>query len=199
MYKIFTGEMKEMKVLRSFLILSVAILGFSFINVEARSFSDDKDVTRQQIEQKVFKEILQMPYYGLFDSISFEVDGSTVILSGKVLNATNKKSAERRVEDITGVENVVNNIEILPLSSFDNSIRNRTVRAFANGGSLYRYLQGVNPSMRIIVDNGRVSLEGFVRTKGDSNLANILANGVSGTFSVTNNLVVTKEKPYKNR
>lgn len=185
-----------MKVLKSFLILSVAILGFSFVNVEARSFSGDGDISQVQIEKKVFKEILKMPYYGLFDSIGFEVNGNTVTLHGKVYNATNRKSAERRVEDIEGVERVINNIEILPLSSFDDSIRYRTVQAFSNGGSLYRYLQGVNPSMRIIVDNGNVSLEGFVRTEGDYNLANILARGVSGVFSVTNNLEVTKEKRF---
>lgn len=186
-----------MKIIKSFLILSVAILGFSFVNVEARSFSaNDGDISQAQIEKKVFKEILKMPYYGLFDQIGFEVDGDTVTLSGKVYNAVNRKSAERRVAKIEGVENVINNIEILPLSSFDDAIRTRTVRAFANGGSLYRYLQGVNPSMRIIVENGRVSLEGFVRTSGDYRLANILANGVQGVFSVTNNLEVTKVKKY---
>ena len=186
-----------MKVLKSFLILSIAIFGFSFVNVEARGLSDFGETTQQdaqQIEKKVFKEILKLPYYGLFDSIGFEVDGSTVVLHGKVYNAVNRKSAERRVEDIEGVTNVVNNIEVLPLSSFDNSIRRSIVREFAGGGSLYRYLQGVNPSVRIIVDNGHVSLEGFVANRGDSRLANILAN-VPGTFSVTNNLVVTKEYP----
>lgn len=182
-----------MKIVRSFLILSIAILGFSFVHVEARSFSNDGNITQQQIEKKVFKEILKMPYYGLYDNIKFEVNGSTVILSGKVYNATNRKSAERRVEDIEGVENVINNIEILPPSSFDDSIRIRTARAFANGGSLYRYLQGANPSIRIIVDNGHVTLEGFVSNKGDSRLANILANGVPGVFSVTNNLEFTKK------
>lgn len=186
-----------MKTLRSFLILSIAILGFSFVDAEARSFSVDGDASRNtQIEKKIFKEILTMPYYGLFDQIGFEVNGNTVVLRGKVYNATNRKSAERRVAKIEGVEKVINNIEILPLSRFDDSIRIQTVRAFSNGGSLYRYLQGVNPSIRIIVDNGHIFLEGFVRTEGDYRLANILANGVPGVFSVTNNLEITKEKRF---
>ena len=186
-----------MRVLKSFLILSVAILGFSFVNVEARNISNGEDVPQTQIEKKVFKEILKLPYYGLFDQIGFEVNGNTVILYGKVYNATNKGSAERRVKDIEGVEKVINNIEILPLSRFDDSIRNRTVRTFTNnGGSLYRYLQGVNPSMRIIVERGNITLEGFVNNKGDYRLANILANGVPGVFSVTNNLEVTNQKKY---
>ena len=95
---------------------------------------------------------------------------------------------------IDGVSNVVNNIEILPPSRFDNRIRNQTVRNFLRTGGIYRYLQGVNPSMRIIVDNGHITLEGYVRTKGDSRLSNILARSVPGTFSVTNNLIATKDK-----
>ncbi len=181
-----------MKILKSFLILSIAILGFSFVNVDAQGLSDNQT----QIEKKVYKEILKMPYYGLYDSIGFEVNGNTVTLHGKVYNATNRKQAEKRVAKIEGVENVVNNIEILPPSSFDDSIRIRTARAFSNGGSLYRYLLGTNPSVRIIVDRGHLTLEGFVSNEGDYKLANILAKGVPGTFSVTNNLIVTKEKPY---
>lgn len=185
-----------MKILKSFLILSIAILGFSFINVEARSFSNDGDISQKQIEKKVFKEIIKMPYYGLFDNIKFQVDGSTVILSGNVYNGINRKSAERRIAKIDGVENVVNNIKLLPPSRFDNVIRRRVVRSFSNGGSLYRYIIGVNPSMRIIVKRGHITLEGFVSNEGDYRLANILAQGIPGVFSVTNNLEITKEKRF---
>ncbi len=184
-----------MRFLKSFLILSVvAILGFSSLNVPARSFSDSGDAPRSAVEQKVFKEILTMPYYGLFDNISFKVDGNTVTLFGQVRNAINKTDAERYVKDVKGVTNIVNNIEVLPLSSFDDSIRFQLVRTFArSGGAFYRYLQGPNPSVRIIVDNGHVALDGYVDNKGDANLANILANGVPGVFSVKNNLVIGRE------
>lgn len=185
-----------MKMLKSFLILSIAILGFSFVNVEAHSFSADGDTPQQQIEKKVFKEIIKMPYYGLFDNIKFEVEGSTVTLSGKVYEISNRKLAEKQVRKIEGVENVINNIEILPASSFDDRIRRQTVRSFANTGGLYRYLLGTNPSIRIIVDRGHLTLEGYVSNEGDSKLANILAQGVPGTFSVTNNLEVTKDKQF---
>jgi len=179
-----------MKVISKFLIFTIAIIGFSFVDASAKSISDHQN---DSIERQVEKEIKKLPYYGVFDVIGYEVDGNTVILSGKVLNAVNRKSAERRIEKIDGVEIVINNIKVLPLSRFDNSIRYRTVNALLRGGSLYRYLQGVNPSMRIIVDRGHITLEGFVRTKGDASLANILARSVRGTFSVTNNLIVTKD------
>ena len=184
-----------MKYIKSFLVLIIAILGFSFVNVEAKTFNDDAKAV-QTLERKVFKQLIKLPYYGVFDHIAFKVEGNTVVLYGKVANAINKKSAERYVEDIQGVGRVVNNIKILPLSGFDDSIRRRTLRTLANGGSLYRYLIGPSPSIRIIVENGNLTLEGAVNSKGDSNLANILANGVSGVFSVKNNLQIGKEVNY---
>ena len=177
-----------MKYIRNFLILTFAFL--SFLAFEAKA-----QTPQNGLERKVFKELLKLPYYGVFDHIAYKVNGSNVTLLGKVATARNKKDAERWVKDINGVETVTNNIEILPLSGFDNSIRQQMLRSFyRNGGSLYRYLQEPNPSIRIIVENGNVTLEGYVSNRGDSNLANILANGVSGVFSVRNNLVVGKER-----
>jgi osmotically-inducible protein OsmY len=146
-----------------------------------------------QIQQKVYKQLIKLPRYGVFDHIAYKVEGNKVYLYGKVLNAVNKKAAEKTVKRIDGVSSVINNIEVLPLSNFDDSIRRRTLRTVANGGSLYRYFQGTNPSIKIIVDRGNVTLEGFVATKGDANLANILANQVTGVFRVTNNLQVERD------
>ncbi len=180
-----------MNKIRNFIFLSLAILTFSFISVNAQSFSGNKSA--RTVEQKVFKEINKLPYYGVFDHIAFSYNGGTITLYGKVANAMNKKGAERSVRDIQGVTNVVNNIEILPPGSFDNSIRRQTLREFANKG-LYRYLSETNPSVRIIVDRGHVTLEGYVANRGDYNLMNILANGVPGTFSVQNNLIVGNDR-----
>lgn len=178
-----------MKYLRNFIIFTVAIFGLTVSGVNAQGFS------QRTLEQKVFKEIIRLPYYGVFDNIAFQVKGDTVYLTGKVVRPTTRKSAERVVERIDGVTNVVNNIEVLPLSSFDDSIRLQTLRTLqTRGGSLYRYFLGASPSVKIIVDGGNVTLEGFVATRGDYNLMNILANGVPGTFSVRNNLVIEKEQ-----
>jgi hyperosmotically inducible protein len=179
-----------MKNLRNLLILAIAILGFTFSNVSAQSFSGSG---KNSVERQVYKQIIKLPYYGVFDNIAFRVSGDTVTLYGKVLQPTTRKSAERVVQKIAGVETVVNNIEVLPLSNFDDSIRLQTLRAFQNGGSLYRYFFGASPSVKIIVDRGNVALEGYVATRGDYNLMNILARGVPGVFSVKNNLIVEKE------
>jgi hyperosmotically inducible periplasmic protein len=181
-----------MKIIKYFTALSVAILAFSFLNVNAQGFSDAKSA--RTIEQQVQKKILRLPYYEVFDYIGFRVNGDTVTLFGKVRNATNKRSAEAYVKDVPGINRVVNNIEILPVGSFDESIRQRLYRQISNTGGLSRYLWTVNPSVRLIVDGGHVSLEGFVANRGDYNTMNIVANGVSGVFSVTNNLIIDNER-----
>jgi hyperosmotically inducible protein len=181
-----------MKFIRHFLILTVAIFGLSAVSANAQRYADN-NVSTRTLEQKIFKQLIKLPHYGVFDNIKYELRGNTVILSGKVADPRNKKDAEDVIEDLNGVQRVVNNIEILPPSSFDNSIRRRILRTFADRG-LYRYLQEPKPSVRIIVDGGRVELEGYVINRGDYNLMNILANGVSGVFSVRNNLLIEKEE-----
>ena len=173
-----------MKYIRSFAIITFALLSLLAFDAKAQT-------PQTQLEQKIFKKIIGLPYYGLFDHISYEVNGRTVTLYGKVASLGTRKDAERAVKRIDGVDRVINNIQDLPPSSFDNQIRRQLVREFrTRGGSLYRYLQEPDPSIRIIVQNGRVELEGYVSNRGDSNLANVLANTVPGVFSVRNNLVV---------
>lgn len=183
-----------MKTLRNFLILTVAILGFTFTDAAAQQrYSVVGKKPNRGIERQVYKEIITLPYFGVFDNIAYRVDGDTVTLYGKVVRPTTRKSAERVVENIDGVEEVVNNIEVLPLSNFDDELRLRTLRTLQNGGSLARYFASISPSIKIIVDRGNITLEGLVATRGDHNLANVLANSVPGAFSVSNNLIVEKE------
>jgi osmotically-inducible protein OsmY len=82
---------------------------------------------------------------------------------------------------------------VLPLSSFDNQIRQAEYRAIFGYASLYRYAMGANPSIHIIVDNGHVTLVGVVGNEGDKDMAYIRANGVPGVFSVTNDLRVAEK------
>jgi hyperosmotically inducible protein len=148
---------------------------------------------QDQILKKIRKELVTLPYYGVFDNLAYELDGGTVTLHGQVVRPTTRSDAEQRVARIQGVQRVVNRIEVLPLSSFDDSIRRRTYRAiFGSNSPLFRYGRGVNPSIHIIVNRGHVTLEGVVSTEGDRRLAYIRANGVSGVFSVTNNLVTER-------
>ena len=143
----------------------------------------------EQLAKKVRKELVTLPWYGVFDNLEYQISGSTVTLSGQVVQPSTRKDAERRVRKLAGVERVVNNIEVLPLSGFDDSIRANTYRAlFGWNSPLFRYGRGVNPSIHIVVNGGHVTLEGVVSSEGDRRLAYIKANSVPGVFSVTNNL-----------
>jgi hyperosmotically inducible protein len=146
----------------------------------------------QQLNEKIRKELVTLPYYGVFDNLAFQVQGNTVTLYGQVIRPSTRHDAEARVKKIEGIDRVINNIQVLPLSSFDDQIRRRVYRAVFGSGGLYRYALGTNPSIHIIVAHGHVTLEGVVDNNGDSNLANIRANGVPGVFSVTNNLRVAR-------
>lgn len=145
------------------------------------------------ITKEVRHELVMLPYYGIFDNLAYRVDGSTVTLFGEVTRPTLKSDAENVVKKIEGVTNVVNQIEVLPLSPNDDQLRRAVYRAVYGFPSLSRYSLGAVPSIHIIVKNGNVTLVGAVSSEGDKNAAGIQANGVGGVFSVKNDLVVTKD------
>jgi hyperosmotically inducible protein len=144
------------------------------------------------LENKVRHELVMLPYLTLFDDVSYRVDGSTVTLFGEVREPVLKSDANNVVKRIEGVTAVNNQIEVLPLSPFDNQIRYRTYRAIFGYAPLQRYGLGALPSIHIIVKNGNVTLKGFVGSDMDKQLAYMRANSVAGAFSVTNDLQVAR-------
>ena len=146
----------------------------------------------ERMNRSIRKELLTMPFLTIFDNLSYRVDGNTIHLYGQVIRPTLKSQAGARVAHLEGITHVENHIEILPLSPFDDRLRIAVARAVYGQPALNRYALGANPSIRIIVKNGNVTLEGVVDNTMARNIANIQANGVSGVFSVTNNLRVEK-------
>jgi hyperosmotically inducible periplasmic protein len=150
--------------------------------------------SQERIVKEIRHELLMLPYFGVFDNIAFKVDGSAVTLLGQVVRPSLKSDAENAVKHIEGVDKVDNQIEVLPPSPMDDRIRIRLFRSIYQYPSLQKYALGVQKPIRIIVKNGRVTLEGVVDSDADKNLAGIRANGVPGIFSVTNNLQVGKDE-----
>ena len=142
------------------------------------------------LARQVRHELVMLPYHGVFDSLGFKVDGSKVTLLGQVHRPSLKKSAERVVKRLEGVESVDNQIEILPTSSNDDRIRGGVYRSIYYHPAFTRYAVRAVPPIHIIVKNGDVKLVGVVATEGDKNIAGLQANGVSGVFSVMNELTV---------
>lgn len=180
-----------MKRISTLFLTLFTVISFAFLtSANAQNFTAAK--TRSMDEQ-VYRKLKYLPNSNVFDHITWQVSGSTVILSGKVYTLGTKDAAARAVRDIAGVSEVVNNIEMLPASPMDDRIRREALIAFTNGGPA-QYFSSLNPAVRVIVENGRLTLEGYVARKSDSDLLNILSNTISGVFKVTNNLVVGERK-----
>ena len=152
------------------------------------------DQVENKIDKEVRHELLMLPYYSLFDDLEYSVQGRTVTLSGSVTSehAVTKSDAANAVKHIEGVDQVNNNIQVLPPSPMDEQARLKVYRSLANTGSLSRYFWEAAPSIHIIVDNQRVTLKGFVNNEMDKNLATIAAKQVPDVFQVTNELRVVK-------
>jgi osmotically-inducible protein OsmY len=157
--------------------------------------ADERQVSEravERIQKEVRHELVMLPYVNVFDNLAFKVDGYKVTLLGQVTNPTVKSDAEKAVKGIEGVEAVDNQIEVLPLSPNDDRLRRALFRAIYGYGPLEKYSLGVIKPIRIIVKGGHVTLEGVVDSQTDKDIAGLRANGVSGVFSVTNNLRVVK-------
>jgi hyperosmotically inducible protein len=188
------------KLITAGLFLALSVSGFAQIASNGPVIADygkhitEGDPAEAKLAKQVRHELLLLPYYSLFDDLEFSVQGRTVTLSGYVtgVHAVTKSEAEHAVKHIEGVDNVVNNIKVLPPSPFDDQVRARTYRSLSRTASLSRYFWEASPSIHIIVDNQHVTLRGIVNNEGDKNLASIAANTVPGVFQVTNDLRVVK-------
>jgi hyperosmotically inducible periplasmic protein len=154
----------------------------------------DNAASSANTARKIRKELVTLPFYGVFDNLAFKYEEGVVTLYGQVSRPTLKKDAARVVERVAGVDQVINKIEVLPLSNFDDRIRIAVYRAIYRQPGIDRLSIQAVPPIHIIVKNGNVTLEGVAPNKGDSTRAFIAANGVSGVFSVKNNLRIEKNK-----
>jgi hyperosmotically inducible protein len=147
------------------------------------------DGIREGLEQQVRTELAKLPYFGVFDNLAFSVnENDQVTLSGQVTRPTLKRDAENIIKRIEGVSAVDNQVEVLPLSSYDNHIRLNAYYAIFGSPSLNRYAIMAQPPIHIVVKNGAVTLEGVVNNEMDRQLADARVRGLPGTFEVTNHL-----------
>jgi hyperosmotically inducible protein len=196
-------------------------LGMSQEQTAAGANVSQQEVLR--IAKEVRKQIVTLPQYGVFDDIHFGIKGSTVVLYGNASRPTLKSSAESVVKKIEGVTTVDNQIEVLPVSPNDDRIRAAVYASIYSYPVLQKYTsnrggpRGVPSVARaaggitndpplgyhaihIIVKNGNVTLTGVVDSDSDLAIAEMRANGVSGVFSVANELQVAgKENAAKQK
>lgn len=173
-----------------------ATLMLGLASADAQSSSATQR-SQERVEREVRHELVMLPQLTIFDNLAYKVDGDTVTLLGQVRNPVLKDEAGSVVKKIEGVEQVNNQIEILPPSPNDDRIRRQVARAIFGDDQLFRYSMGALPPIHIIVKNGHVTLEGVVDSQRDKDVAGIRANGVPGVFSVENNLKV--ENPTQSK
>jgi len=173
----------------SLLALSLASMPYS---MQAANGKQSEPKPANKLIKEVRHELVMLPYYSVFDNLSYKVEGDKVVLMGQVVRPTLKSDAEAVVKSIEGVSKVENQIEVLPTSPMDDRSRRSLYRAIYGDAGLFRYGVASVPSIHLIVKNGHVTLEGVVDSEADKNLAGIRANGVPNVFSVTNNLVVAR-------
>lgn len=172
-----------------FYLLPLALLGL--LTMAARP-QDPPGPSRndQVISREVYHQLELLPRLSVFDSVGYKVDGGTVTLTGEVTQPVKKSDAESAVKSVEGVNKVDNDIKVLPLSPMDQRIREAEFRSIYSLPSLQKYSWYAVQSIHILVDNGHVTLEGWVNTQADKDAAGVRANSVPGVFSVTNNLQV---------
>lgn len=154
-----------------------------------------------QLAQQVRHALLMLPYYSIFDDLTFSLNGSVVTLQGACPPDPPwdiKSDAQAAVKHVKGVTQVVNHIKELPLSQMDWQVRRAEQRAIYGDPEIGdRYGHQALPSIHIIVDNGHVTLTGVVDNQMDDTLIRTRANTVPNVFSVTDNLVVLNQGKKK--
>ncbi len=184
---------KILRALFAALILVTAIAGISYSTAaQPQKTKNQRDEAkyRERLIKEVRHQLVMLPWYSVFDNLTYQVEGDKVTLSGQVVLPTMKSDAESAVKNIEGVASVVNNIEVLPVSPMDDQLRRALFRAIYGDSGLSRYAIQAVPPIHIIVKNGSVTLEGVVDNEMDKNLAGLRANQTANVFSVQNNLVV---------
>ncbi len=167
-------------------LLALAVAGAALL--AASTAAPNAPRTHERLEKEVRKELITLPFLSIFDNLSYRIEGETAYLSGQTIRPVLKSDAAHRVRSLEGITNVVNEIEVLPLSPFDDRLRLLLARTIYGQPALQRYALGANPSIRIIVRNGNVTLEGVVDREMDKTIAGLRANTVDNVFEVINNL-----------
>lgn len=172
-------------------LLTAGLLAFALAGTaRAEDFTERKDF---QIFQGVARQVQQYVNFTVFDSVDATIQDGVVTLTGRVTMPFKVDDLTRRVSRVEGVRKVDNRIQVLPASRFDDELRLRIARAIYGNPSFWHYASMANPPIHIVVEQGRVKLEGTVNNHVERMLAQSLAIGF-GEFSVENRLKTDAER-----
>lgn len=132
-----------------------------------------------QIFNDVSQQVRRYVYFTVFDDVNASVKSGVVTLTGKVTMPFKAKEIEKRVARVDGVTQVINQLDVLPVSTFDDELRYQIARAIYGNPSFWHYAGMVNPPIHIVVEHGRVTLTGVV----NSNVERLLARSLATSFN----------------
>jgi osmotically-inducible protein OsmY len=150
----------------------------------AAQTADPRDV---KVGDNIVRQVNSYAQFTIFDDVNANIEQGMVVLNGRVTMPYKKDDIGKRIAGIDGVASVQNNIQVLPVSQFDDQLRHRVARAIYGHPSFWNYAAMANPPIHIIVENGRVTLTGVVNSNVERVLARSLATGL-GEFSVDSQL-----------
>jgi hyperosmotically inducible protein len=145
-----------------------------------------------QLFRAVQREVLRYPFFTIFDSVQAQVHDGAVVLTGKVTMPFKREALEKRVGRVDGVARVENRIDVLPVSQFDDDLRFRIARAIYSNPSFRPFAMMANPPIHVIVERGRVTLEGVVLNDVDRMIAQSIAAPFL-SFELRNELKTERE------
>ena len=145
-----------------------------------------------QLFREVQKQVLRYPHFTIFDSVNAQIEEGVVTLTGKVTMPYKSRDIERRVGRVAGIQQVDNRIEVLPASQFDDRLRDGIARAIYGHHAFARYASMVNPPIHVVVERGRVTLEGVVHNEVERMIARSIATSFVA-FDVRNLLKTDAE------
>jgi len=171
----------------------ILIAGLLALALSGIARADEVERKDFQVFQGVARQVQQYVNFTVFDSVNASVQDGIVTLTGKVTMPYKVDDLSRRVARVEGVRKVENQIQVLPVSRFDDELRLRIARAIYGNPSFWHYASMANPPIHIVVDGGRVKLEGTVNSNVERMLAQSLSIGLGG-FSVENLLKTDAER-----
>ncbi len=158
----------------------------------APAFAQEPERKDLQVFNDIADQVNRYTQLTIFDSISASVTDGRVVLSGWVTMPYKRDDLERRARKVEGVNSLENKIGVLPVSQFDDQLRFRISRAIYSHSLFWNYANMANPPIRIVVNNGRVTLEGVVQSNVERMLARSLASGFDA-FEIKNALKTDAE------
>jgi hyperosmotically inducible protein len=162
---------------------------FALVFATAAAAQERKDL---QIFRDVSESVSRYTQFTIFDSVDAAVTQGHLVLDGWVTMPYKKDDLERRARSVAGVRSVENKIQVLPVSQFDDELRFRIARAIYGNSAFWNYAAMANPPIHIVVNGGRVTLQGVVQSNVERQLARSLASGFAA-FEVRNELKTDEE------